>query len=349
MHHSSRELETTMRIGKRLTSLFAVFLIICFICWRRASRRTFAGKVVIITGGSRGLGLALARQLAREGADLALIARDEKELQRAKTDLSDYGSIVDTWPCDLRNESQLRLTIQQIGERFGRIDVLINNAGEIVVGPLGSMSQDDFYKAMQIHFWAPLTAVFAALPFLRDRSAASIINIASFGGRVAVPHLGPYCVSKFTLAGLSDSLHAELAREHIAVTTVTPGLMRTGSHKNALFKGDYRKEFGWFSLGAANPLISMNADRAAKQILNAARKRKASLTITFPARIAIVAQAIFPNTVARILRMVAVLLPRMPAEGGKETRSGWESRSHLSPSLLTVLADRATKKFNEEL
>ncbi|MBV8098461.1 MAG: hypothetical protein JOZ31_04825 [Verrucomicrobia bacterium] len=123
--------------------------------------------------------------------------------------------------------------------------------------------------------------------------------------------------------------------------------MRTGSHKNALFKGDHRKEFTWFSLGAANPLISMGADRAARQILSAARRRRSDLTVTVPARFAVVAHAVFPNMVARVMKIVARLLPAMPAQGGDEAHTGWESQSRLSPSFLTALADRATEKFNE--
>ncbi|MBV8097744.1 MAG: SDR family oxidoreductase, partial [Verrucomicrobia bacterium] len=247
---------------RKIATLAGGGLAVALIYQYLASRCSFARKIVVITGGSRGLGLALARRLAREKADLAIIARDEDELAAARSELTGYGSLVTTWPCDLRNEAQLRATIQEIGKRSGKIDVLINNAGEIVVAPLAAVNGDDFARALDIHFWAPLTAIFAALPFLRGRSAAWIINIASFGGRVAVPHLAPYCVSKFALAGLSESLGAELSAENIFVTTVTPGLMRTGSHKNALFKGDHRKEFTWFSLGAANPLISMGADRA---------------------------------------------------------------------------------------
>ena len=102
------------------------------------------------------------------------------------------------------------------------------------------------------------------------------------------------------------------------------------------------------SLGAANPLISMGADRAAKQILSAARRKKASLTITFSARAAILANALFPNLVALVLRTVARLLPGMPLRGGGEIHSGWESESKLSPSILTALADRATERFNEK-
>jgi short-subunit dehydrogenase len=331
--------------------LFAVpALILVYILRRLAPFHSFKGKVVVITGGSRGLGLALARRLAREGAILALLARNEAELARAKANLAEYqpGSVVVVFPCDARNESELSSTIAQIGQHLGQIDALINNAGEIVVGPLVAMNREDFERALQLHCLAPLTAVLAAQPYLRQSSVGMIINIASFGGRVAVPHLAPYCVSKFALVGLSEGLHAELARENISVTTVAPGLMRTGSHKNALFKGNHRKEFTWFSLGAANPVISMRADHAARLILNAARRRRANLTITFPAHVMVVAHALFPNLVAGVLAVIARLLPKMPAAGGQATRSGWESESQLSPSGFTAAADRATTEFNEE-
>ncbi|MBV9276325.1 MAG: SDR family NAD(P)-dependent oxidoreductase [Verrucomicrobia bacterium] len=308
---------------------------------------SFAGQVVVITGGSRGLGFALARNLARQNADLALIARDESELAKARSELTGYGSIVTTWPCDIFDESALRATIDQIGKRFGVIDMLINNAGEILVGPFDAMNRHDFISAMNIHFWAPLTAITTVLPYLRKTANPRIINISSIGGRIAVPHLGPYCASKFALTGLSDVLRAELASKKIAVTTVTPGLMRTGSHQNALFKGAHRQEFSWFSLSAGAPLISMGADRAARKILQAALKKRPVLTLTLTARALILVQAVFPNYLGRIMKLVARLLPNMPSHGGTDPHTGWESHSRISPSVLTVLADRAVDQFNE--
>jgi NAD(P)-dependent dehydrogenase (short-subunit alcohol dehydrogenase family) len=307
---------------------------------------SFAGKVVVITGGSRGLGLALARKLAQENAKLALLARDQQELVRAKADLDKYKSTVTTWVCDVKNESEVRSTIEQIATLLGGIDVLINNAGEIVVGPLETMKREDFQEALDIHFWAPFNVSFASLAHLSKSRVARIVNIASFGGKLAVPHLAPYCVSKFALVGLSDALRAELSSRNISLTTVTPGLMRTGSHKNAFFKGQHRKEFAWFSLGAGNPLVSMGVDRAAGQILDAARRGQPELTITFAARMAVVAQALFPNAMADLMKLTARLLPRMPLQSDNKTYTGWESESPLSPSLLTRLADRATEIYN---
>jgi NAD(P)-dependent dehydrogenase (short-subunit alcohol dehydrogenase family) len=332
---------------KKNVGLAAAIVAVLLLCRFLVRQDSFAGKVVVITGGSRGLGLALARRLAREQAKLAIIARDEGELARAKSDLLPFGSVVTTWACDICNQLAVESTIQEVVDEFGGIDVLVNNAGEIVVGPLETMTREDFQRALDIHFWAPLAVTFAALPHLRTKNTARIANITSFGGRLAVPHLTPYCVSKFALAGFSDALRAELARSNIFVTTVAPGLMRTGSHKNALFKGDHQKEFAWFSLGSGNPLFSMDADRAARQILNAVRRRKSDLVITLPARAGIIAQALFPNFVARIVKLIARFLPQKPTLTQNEIRSGWESESQLSPSILTCLADRASVEFNE--
>jgi NAD(P)-dependent dehydrogenase (short-subunit alcohol dehydrogenase family) len=309
-------------------------------------RDSFAGKVVVITGGSRGLGLALARRLAQENAKLAILARDQQELLRAKTDLDRYASTVTTWICDVKNESAVRSTIEHIATVLGGIDVLINNAGEIVVGPLDAMEPKDFKDALDIHFWAPFNVMSASLAYLSKSRFARIVNIASFGGKVAVPHLAPYCVSKFALVGLSDALRAELSSRNISVTTVTPGLLRTGSHKNAFFKGQHRKEFAWFSLGAGNPLVSMDADRAAAQILAAARRKQPEVTITLAARLAVLAQALFPNVMADLMKLTARLLPQMPMKPDNKTYTGWESESTLSPSLFTRIADQATEVYN---
>jgi NAD(P)-dependent dehydrogenase (short-subunit alcohol dehydrogenase family) len=313
---------------------------------RVVPRDSFAGKVVVITGGSRGLGLALARRLAHEKAKLAILARDHQELLRAKADLDQYSPTVTTWICDVKDESAVRSTVEQIATVLGGIDALINNAGEIVVGPLDAMERKDFKDALDIHFWGPFNVTFASLAHLSKSRFARIVNIASFGGKVAVPHLAPYCVSKFALVGLSDALRAELSSKNISITTVTPGLLRTGSHKNAFFKGQHRKEFAWFSLGAGNPLVSMDADRAAGQILDAARRRQPELTITLAARLAAIAQALLPNVMADLMKLTARLLPGMPIQPDNKTYIGWESESILSPSLLTRIADRATEFYN---
>lgn len=307
----------------------------------------FREKAIVITGGSRGLGLSVAREFASQGARLAILARDGNELARAAADLHARGA-ADVLPlrCDVRNEGEVQRAIAQAAARFSAIDVLINNAGEIAVGPLATMTREDFTEALAIHFYAPLFTILAALPHMRAQGGGRIVNIASFGGKVAVPHLAPYCASKFALVGLSDALRAELAKERIAVTTVCPGLMRTGSHMNATFKGEHAREFAWFSAGAALPLFSINAARAARQIVSACRRRQPQLIITAQAKLAVLAQALFPNTTARVIALADRALPDAEGVDANAKKTGWQSRPGWMPSLLTRLADKATERLN---
>ena len=243
---------------------------------RRPDRYSLKNKTVVITGGSRGLGLAMAREFASEGAQLALLARDGEELQRAAADLLRFEAKISTWICDVKDLPQVERTISSIADKYGRIDVLVNNAGIMLVAPLELMSKADFEEAMEVHFWAPYNVTMAALPHLKRNRESRIVNISSIGGRVAVPHMAPYCASKFALAGFSDALRTELAGKGVRGTTVSPGVLRTGSHINASFKGDHSKEFAWFSISAGMPLVSICAPRAARQIVAAARRGRPS-------------------------------------------------------------------------
>ena len=136
---------------------------------RVRARYSLRNKTVVITGGSRGLGLAMAREFARDGAQLALLARDGEELQRAAADLLRFEVQVSTWPCDVLEARQVERTLSSIAEKYGRIDVLVNNAGIMLVAPLEAMAKEDFEEAMQVHFWAPYHVTMAALPYLRAK------------------------------------------------------------------------------------------------------------------------------------------------------------------------------------
>ncbi len=309
---------------------------------------SFAGKVCVVTGGSRGLGLVLARQLCAQGARVALFARDVDELRRSHDDAISYGGEVIGIPCDLLDRAQTEDALQQVVRRFGPVDVLINNAGIIEVGPLEHMQREDFERALQLHFWAAFNLIWALIPQMRKRGGGRIVNIASIGGKIAVPHLAPYCASKFALVGFSDSIRAELARDRIYVTTVAPGMMRTGSHVNAKFKGQHAAEFAWFSVSNSMPLISIKAERAAAQILEACRRGRPELTLTLAARAAIIGNAIFPSLTGHMMNLANRILPGATDSSGDSIRSGEESRSEkLAPSWLTNLADRATARNNE--
>ncbi|MFN7985322.1 MAG: SDR family oxidoreductase [Vicinamibacterales bacterium] len=315
--------------------------------FRKARAISFQDKTVVIVGGSRGLGLAMARLFAAEGARVVLVARDGAELTRAAEALAAFGGAAAVHACDIRNRQQVTSTIGHIADEHGTIDVLVNDAGIIEVGPVDNMNLADFEDAMATHFWGPLATIRAALPFMRQRGAKRIVNIVSIGGKVAVPHLLPYCSSKFALAGLSQGLRAELAPEGFSVTAVFPGLMRTGSTYQARFKGQHRREFAWFHTANGIPGLSMNVDRAAAQILDACRHGDSEVVLTPAARLLARAAVLMPEIVAGALSMANRLLPSPSPTGGDAAHQGWQSTSGLAPSPITQLADRATAANNQ--
>jgi len=316
---------------------------------RPAPACDFQGRVVVITGGSRGLGFLLAQRFAAAGAQLALLARDEPTLDSAAERLRAQGTTVLAVSCDVGDQSAIEGAIAQVIAHYGRLDVLVNNAGLIQVGPLAHMTAADFARALDVHFWGAFHAINAALPALRRQAESRIVNIASVGGRLAVPHLAPYSASKFALVGLSDALRAELAHDHIRVTTVSPGLMRTGSPPNALFKGRRRAEYRWFAIMDALPLTSIDAGRAADQIVAACRSGQPELTISWQARAATLANALFPTLTARLVNGVTALLPRPASADGDAAQPGWRNPDPLASSPLTTLSARATAENNEEV
>ena len=312
-------------------------------------KETFKGKVVLVTGGSKGLGLLLARRFAAEGARVALLARSDAELEYAGRALFErYGVLPLTLPCDVRSEAQVASAVAQVATTFGGLDVLVNNAGIIQAGPFENLSTNDFEDALATHLWGPLYAVRAALPFLKRSGFPRIVNIASIGGKVAVPHLSSYSASKFALVGLSDALRTELAPYGVKVTTVCPWLIRTGSHYNVRLKGQHAKEFTLFALGDSLPGVSMSAERAADTIVSACRRGRARSVLGLQGKAALLASELFPELTAAVLKGVSSLLPA-PTPGGNEPRTGWAVKNDtpLVPSVLTRLSDRAAARNNE--
>lgn len=309
---------------------------------------SFRGRSVIITGGSRGLGLELARQLARQQARLTLIARDLMELKRAERELSALGAEVLTISCDVRVQKEVVEAVAHSVSAMGRVDVLINNAGIIHVGPMDEMSIADFEDAMAVHFFGPLYFTLATLPHMKAGGGGRIVNISSIGGKIAVPHLLPYSASKFALTGFSDGLRAELRHKNIYVTTVCPGLMRTGSARNAVMKGKYRHEYAWFSISSSLPILSTSAERAAAKIIDGCRRGRSRILIGAHTRAALLLNEIAPDATAKMASIINRLLPGRDSGTG-EPKMGYESHSKWSPSWLTQLTDRAAWKNNEIL
>jgi len=293
---------------------------------RPAKRRP--GQVVLITGGSRGLGFALAERYARSGARLILTARNLDELTRARHSLLAHQAIqspddVLLIPADLTDAAQATLLIEHAISHFGRIDILINNAGVIEVGPVENQPIAAYRRAMATNFFAALHTTHAALPHLLRRKPslgnAAIVNIASIGGKFAMPHLLPYVASKFALVGFSEGLHAELRHKGIRVTTVCPGLMRTGGEVHAQYTGQTKKEQRWFTLAATTPVIAASVQHAANRIYNAVAAGRAEITITPQAWLAARVAGIAPVTTQYLASLANQYLLPTPASADQLT------------------------------
>lgn len=314
--------------------------------YRKTTAYNFSRKTVLITGGSRGLGLVMARQLAAEGARLILCARDAEELENARIELAGKGAEVVTKVCDVTDQEQVNTMMATVQNNFGAIDVLINNAGIISAGPIAEMTVQEFEEAMNTHFWGPVYTTLAVLPSMRARGGGRILNIASIGGKISVPHLIPYSASKFALVGLSEGLRAELKQYNILVTTATPGLMQTGSPRHAILKGHHKEEYALFKIMDSNPFTSMSAEASAKEMLNALRHGDEGVSTTMFAKSGILLHKFAPGLLSTVLSLVNQALP---GEGGigKGRAKGYESESLLSMSKLTSRTQEAAVRNNE--
>ena len=321
-----------------------------FAAAQRLREADLSGQVVLVTGGSRGLGLLLAREFARNGCRIAVCGRDREQLERAGADLRRLTPEVLTVRCDVSDRSQVDGLVNQVLVRFGRIDVLVNNAGIIQVGPMQDMSLQDFEQAMNAMFWGPVYTTLAVLPAMRKRRSGRIVNITSIGGVVSVPHLLPYNAAKFAALGFSEGLHAEAAKDGVRVTTVVPGLMRTGSQEHARFKGDAGKEYRLFAPLASLPLVAADAERMAHRIVTATRRGEAEVILSPQANLLARVHGLFPGTTSNVLGVVNRVLPgphgpNGGAVSGREVEAQGASRWF---ELITRLGRSAARRFLQQ-
>ncbi len=316
---------------------------------RRLRRISLPGKVALVTGGSRGLGLVLARELGLRGMRVVIVARDEEELESARASLEADRIDATALPCDVTDEEGIATLVADVEENVGPIDLLVNNAGIIQVGAAEAMALDDYRRAMDVMFWGALYTAEAVLPRMRARRRGTVVNVTSIGAAVGVPHLAPYDAAKFALRGWSEALGAEEARNGVSVLTIVPGLMRTDSFGHALVKGRRYAEASVFSLSASLPLLTVSAEHAARRIVRAVENGDRVVVIGVPAKLLRLGHALFPGAVVRTLGLVNRLLP-VPQAGARDEMAlpGELFRRGLARSMLTALGDRAARRYNEE-
>lgn len=284
---------------------------------QRLVEQKLRGRIALVTGGSRGLGLRIADELARAGCPVAICARDRVEVEAAALRLAGRGVPVVARVVDVADAAAMAAFVAEVEERLGRVDILVNNAGIMQAGPLAEMTLEDFHVAMDVDFWGVLHGARAALPGMLRRRSGTIVNIVSIGGEVSVPHLLPYSCAKAAARAFSEGLTAELGGSGVRVVTVVPWLMRTGSIPYIYFKGRYDAEHALFALGQL-PFVAVDADRAARRIVRAIRRGEARVTIGVVAKLAREIHAVAPGLLSRLLGQLGRLLPP-PSDGPHPT------------------------------
>ncbi|HEY7854895.1 MAG TPA: SDR family oxidoreductase [Terriglobales bacterium] len=314
--------------------------------WRRSQRYELRGKTVLITGGSRGMGFAAAREFLRQGARVALCARNSDELDRAVAQLGAHGHVMAV-RADLTEREAAARVVAEVAAQWGPVDVLAHVAGVIQIGPWQAMTQSDYEQAMGTHFWAALWLAQAVLPQMIARRHGRIVNISSIGGVVAVPHMLPYSASKFALVGLSQGLAAEVRRYGVRVSCVCPFLTRTGSQEKVLVRGQQEKEFAWFATSGSTPVLTQSARVAARAIVRAAQYGPAQVTLSLPGKLAALAHGVAPSLVAGAMGVANRLLPE-PTGSETGERLGAESYNGFTERAIRPQIVRAGRELNQQ-
>jgi NAD(P)-dependent dehydrogenase (short-subunit alcohol dehydrogenase family) len=336
-------LKTVMKVGAGVGLAFGARKAL-----DEAREEDLHGEVALVTGGSSGLGLQMARELADEGARLVICARGEDELQRAGEDLEARGAEVLAIQCDVGNREDVRHMIATAVEQFGSIDLLICNAGVIQVGQFQSMEAEDFHEALDIMFFGALYPILEVLPHMRERGEGRIALVTSIGGKISVPYLLPYNSAKFAAVGLGEGLRAELQDEGITVTTIVPGLMRTGSYVNAEFSGEpdgRESTYRVFSALSSLPLLTTSGEDAAKAFIGAIKRGDAQ--IIYPPQYSLLARV---HGVAPAVTMAAMSVADrlLPDTGDHQGQVLGEAIDDQQPDegvwrLLTTLGRKAAR------
>ncbi len=233
-----------------------------------------AGKVALITGASAGIGAALARELARDGADLVLTARREDRLRDLAREITSSGRQAVALCCDVTRDGDLERAVAVAVERYGRLDIAVANAGFGVAGRVDELTLDDFRRQLETNVFGVLRTLYASLPELR-KSRGQFVIIGSVSGHVPTPATSAYCMSKFALRGFAESIHSELSASGVSVTLVSPGFVDS----------DIRRvdNHGRVHEDAPDPVpawLRMPAAQAARQIARAIHRRRREVLVT---------------------------------------------------------------------
>ena len=260
----------------------------------------FAGQVALITGASSGIGAALAREFARQGADLALLARRQDRLAALSADIERQGRRALPLVADVVVDGDVERAVAAARVAFGRLDVVVANAGFGVVGPVETLTLDDYRRQFETNVFGVLRTVRASLDGLKA-SRGRLAIIGSVAGYIATPGASPYSMSKFAVRGLAQALSYELAPAGVSVTLLTPGYV-----ESELRRVDNRGVFRAESREPISAWLVMPAPRAARQIVRAIAHRRREVVITGHGKLGVFMQRHAPWLVAATIRLAGL-------------------------------------------
>ncbi|MBE9215110.1 SDR family oxidoreductase [Plectonema cf. radiosum LEGE 06105] len=236
----------------------------------------------IITGGSQGIGKSSALLFARKGYDLILTARSPEILSATAAEVSKIGTKVLAIPCDVSQEAEVNILISKALESFGSIDVLINNAGVCMTGPIEHTSLSDWHRVIDVNLWGYIHTIHALLPHFLQRQKGTIVNVGSIGGKLPLPEMTVYCTSKYAITGLTETLRLELKPKGIHVSAVHPSATDSNFMERAQFRGSSAQEAEKRRNSMSNFLKSPAASKpedVADAIWNAVKHQKDEIVV----------------------------------------------------------------------
>ena len=259
---------------------------------------------VLITGASQGIGRATALLFAQKGYDLVLAARQADRLQTVAQEVQALGRSALAVPTDVKEPEQVNTLAQKALAQYGSIDVLINNAGIYLSGPVEEFSLSDWHQAIDTNLWGYIHMIQALLPQFLERGSGTIVNLSSIGGKVPIPYLVPYSTSKFAVTGLTEALHSELAPKGIQVCGIYPSVIKSSLMERAIFRGkndqDAQARREQLDQVLSTPVVEKPED-VAKAIWDAVKNQKSEVLVG-SANMSKAAYRLFPGLMQWVFR-----------------------------------------------